>query len=134
MTNTLEDCLEWLDIAHIEVLAILMMITMQYFLSSVSLILGSIFCSRRLLIPWLVSHMVNIILMTTIFTCWTFIAFFIDLLMAIMFPLIAGLMLGLSIVMWKEVFCFSSLLRETEDHLHNMDKKEEDIRIWKFLK
>jgi len=78
--------------------------------------------------------MVNIILMTTIFTCWTFIAFFIDLLMAIMFPLIAGLMLGLSIVMWKEVFCFSSLLRETEDHLHNINKKEEEIRIWKFWK
>jgi len=72
------------------------------------------------MIPWLVSHMVNIVLMITTFTFWTFIAFFIDLLMAIMFPLLAGLMLGLSIVMWKEVFYFSSMLRETQEHFHNL--------------
>ena len=44
----------------------------------------------RLRIPWLVTHMIIIIITTIIFICWTFITFFIDLLVTIVFPVISG--------------------------------------------
>ena len=59
---------------------------------------------RKLFLPWLVSHMLIIATMTTVFICWTFITFFIDLLVSIVFPVVSGLVLGLSILVWRLVF------------------------------
>ena len=59
---------------------------------------------RKLFLPWLVSHMLIIATMTTVFICWTFITFFIDLLVSIVFPVVSGLVLGVSILVWRLVF------------------------------
>ena len=59
---------------------------------------------RKLFLPWLISHMVIISTMTTVFICWTFITFFIDLLVSIVFPVVSGLVLGVSILVWRLVF------------------------------
>ena len=59
---------------------------------------------RKLFLPWLVSHMLIIATMTTVFICWTFITFFIDLLVSIVFPVVSGLVLGLNILVWRLVF------------------------------
>ena len=45
-----------------------------------------------------------IVTMTTLFTLWTFITFFIDLLVSVVFPVMSGLVLGLSILAWRLVF------------------------------
>ena len=58
----------------------------------------------KLFLPWLVSHMFIIIIMTSVFICWTFVTFFIDLLVSIVFPVVSGLVLGLSILLWRLVF------------------------------
>ena len=57
----------------------------------------------KLFLPWLLSHLVIIATMTTVFICWTFITFFIDLLVSVVFPVISGLVLGLSILAWRLV-------------------------------
>ena len=57
----------------------------------------------KLRLPWLVSHMIVIIITTIIFICWTFITFFIDLLVTIVFPVLSGLVLGISILLWRLV-------------------------------
>ena len=58
----------------------------------------------KLFLPWLLSHLVIIATMTTIFICWTFVTFFIDLLVSIVFPVVSGLVLGLNILVWRLVF------------------------------
>ena len=114
MTVAALKCLDWLDRNHKEVLAIILISTVIHFIISCSLVLGIMTRRRTFITPWLVSHMINIITMVIIFTCWTFMSFFIDLLMAIMFPVVAGLVLGLWIVMWREGMYFSTMLRDTE--------------------
>ena len=114
MTLAALNFLARLDRNHKEVLAIILISTVIHFIMSFLLILGTMTHRRTFILPWLVSHMINIITMIILFTCWTFMSFFIDLLMAIMFPLVAGLVLGLWIVMWREAMYFSTRLRDKE--------------------
>merc|ERR1712241_1369611 len=65
-------------------------------------------------VPWLVSHMLVIILTTIIFICWTFVTFFIDLLVTIVCPVLSGLVLGVSILLWRLVHTI-----HTSQHGHN---------------
>ena len=70
---------------------------------------ASLYCSvspgrTKLFLPWLFSHMFIIVTMTSVFICWTFITFFIDLLVSIAFPILSGLVLGVSILLWRLVF------------------------------
>ena len=57
--------------------------------------------------------------MTTLFTLWTFITFFIDLLVSVVFPVMSGLVLGLSILAWRLVYASyrNNLIRS-----HNLEK------------
>jgi hypothetical protein len=48
--------------------------------------------------------------MVAAFTCWTFMSFFVDLLVAIVFPVAAGLVLGLWIQLWRGVHAHYSRL------------------------
>ena len=41
--------------------------------------------------------------MVLTFVSWTFLSFFVDLLVAVIFPVIAGLFLGLWIFLWRGV-------------------------------
>ena len=69
----------------------------------------------KLFLPWLISHMVLIVSMTSVFICWTFITFFIDLLVSIVFPVLSGLVLGVSILLWRLVFTIYRSQRATVD-------------------
>ena len=117
MDNAVLRCLDWLDRNHKEVLAILMVTSVVHFIVSFLLIVGTFLYRQNLIIPWIISHMLSIILMVISFTCWTFFSFFIDLLLAIVFPVVAGLVLGLWIVMWREVYHFFSSIRDTDREL-----------------
>ena len=128
MTVAALKCLDWLDRNHKEVLAIILISTVIHFIISCLLVLGTLTHRRTFITPWLVSHMINIITMVIIFTCWTFMSFFIDLLMAIMFPMVAGLLLGLWIVMWREVMYFSTMLWDTERQLMTILKIEAEFK------
>ena len=81
---------------------------------------ASLYCSvspgrTGLFLPWLISHMFIILTMTSVFICWTFITFFIDLLITIVCPVISGLVLGLSILLWRLVHTIHTNYRDGDD-------------------
>ncbi len=51
------------------------------------LLLGTMLRKRALLLPWLLTDLVVLALMVTLFLSWTFLSFFVDLLIAIGKPL-----------------------------------------------
>ena len=108
------DCL---DRNHKKVLGTLMITAILHLLFSIMLIFGTLLYRRSLLIPWMIFHMFSIILMVITFTCWTFFTFFINLLLAIVFPVVAGLLLGLWIVMWREVYHFFTSIMDSDTKL-----------------
>merc|ERR1712025_930548 len=85
------------------VLSLLALATLSHLAASLLLFIGVKLARREFLLPWLVTHIVIVIVMTTIFTLWTFITFFIDLLVSVVFPVLSGLVLGLSILAWRLV-------------------------------
>jgi len=94
---------DMVDTNHKTILAGLIGSTLIHLLFSFMLVLGAILYKRSLFVPWMVSDMIIIILMLVSFTCWTFMSFFVDLLVAIVFPVVGGLMLGFWIYLWKRV-------------------------------
>ena len=59
--------------------------------------------NRSLLIPWLITDLVIVIIMAVIFISWTFLSFYVDILIVIIFPILAGTLLGLWIYSWRNV-------------------------------
>ena len=114
MTHAVTVSLDWVDRNHTFVLSILLVMFLVHLFFSLMLMIATKCYKTTLLIPWMVSHMISIIIMITTFTFWTFMSFFIDLLVAIIFPVIGGLVLGLWIVMWRQVYHFFTTLKETE--------------------
>jgi len=114
MTHAVAVSLGWVDRNHTVVLGIMMVMFLMHLFFSLMLMLGIKCYKRTLLIPWMISHMISIIIMIITFTCWTFMSFFIDLLVAIIFPVMGGLVLGLWIVMWRLVFNYFTVLKNTD--------------------
>ena len=104
------------------VLSLLALATLSHLAASVLLYLGVRLARREFLLPWLVTHMVIVIIMTTIFTVWTFITFFIDLLVSVVFPVLSGLVLGLSILAWRLVLAAyrNHLVRSVKSALYTL--------------
>jgi hypothetical protein len=108
----------WTDIHHRMILSGVIGFTMVHNLFSLMLVLGGIMNKRSLFIPWMVSEMFIIILMVATFTCWTFISFFVDILVAIVFPVMAGLVLGFWIYLWRRVrIVFVQMGRRNSDRI-----------------
>ena len=115
----------WLDEVETQpslVLSLLALATLSHLAASVLLYLGVRLARREFLLPWLVTHMVIVIIMTTIFTVWTFITFFIDLLVSVVFPVLSGLVLGLSILAWRLVLAAyrNHLVRSVKSALYTL--------------
>ena len=124
MTYIVRTSLDWVDRNHTVVLAIIMLLSLVHLSFSLMLVVSSASFKRALLIPWMVSHMLNIIIMIITFTCWTFISFFIDLLLAIVFPVVGGLVLGVWIVMWRLVYLFFNTIRESQEQCLILEMKD----------
>lgn len=82
--------------------------------ASVSLYCSVSPCRTKLFLPWLISHMFIILSLTSVFICWTFITFFIDLLVSIVFPILSGLVLGVCILLWRLIFTIYRSQRSRE--------------------
>ena len=106
MTRVVWKGFDWVDMNHRMILAGVIGSTVVHVFFCLMLVLGAILYNRSLFIPWMVSDMIIIILMVVTFTCWTFMSFFVDLLVAIVFPVLGGLVLGLSIHLWRRVHSF----------------------------
>ena len=74
-----------------------------HLLLSLLLLLGAMLYKHLLLLPWIISDMILIIVLFIIFAAWSFLSFFVGLLAAILFPFLGGLVLGVKIMMWRQV-------------------------------
>ena len=102
-TRSVIKVLSWVSNHSTLINTIFILSTIVHFIFSCLLYVGSSPNRPKLRLPWLVSHMIIIILTTIVFICWTFITFFIDLLVTIVFPVLSGLVLGVSILLWRLV-------------------------------
>ena len=87
-----------------------------HLLLSLLLLLGAMLYKHLLLLPWIISDMILIIVLFIIFAAWSFLSFFVGLLAAILFPFLGGLVLGVKIMMWRQVHsgrCRGSYHRDT---------------------
>ena len=100
----------WVDQYHELILGSIIVSWVLHLLFSCLLLIGAMVHRRALLIPWLCTDMVILILMVVTFTSWTFLSFFVDLLVAIVFPVVGGLVLGLWIFLWRRVRSHHKLL------------------------
>ena len=82
----------------------MLLFTILHFIFSLLLTVGIRLDKRELLLPWLVTHLIIILVKIIIFSFTTFITFFIDLLVSVVFPLITGIVLGVSLLLWRLVF------------------------------
>ena len=55
------------------------------------------------MLPWLCFDFLTITIITLTFVTWAFLSFFVHVLLAILFPVIAGAILGLYIYLWRNV-------------------------------
>ena len=100
----------WLDHHHEPLLGVIIFSWLLHMFFSVLLLLGIMLQRRAFFFPWLCSDMVILILMVATFTFTCFLSFFVDLLVAIVFPVVGGLVLGLWIFLWRRVRSHHKLL------------------------
>ena len=84
-------------------LSLLFLFTSLHLIFSLLLVPAIILHRRRLLLPWLTTHILLIVVKIVIFSLCTFITFFIDLLVSVVFPVVSGVVLGLSLLTWRLV-------------------------------
>ena len=92
-----------------------------HLLLSLLLLLGAMLHKPLLLVPWMVSDMMIITILFIIFSAWCFLSFFIGVLAAILFPFLGGLVLGVKIILWRQV---RSLYTSLPDAITNFTEYE----------
>ncbi len=78
--------------------------------NSLLLVLGALLEKRLLLLPWLIQDSLAIAFVALLFVFGAFFSFFVHVLVAVLFPVAAGLILGFWIYMWRNVKEFFHLL------------------------
>jgi len=122
-TRKVSSILTWISNFSTLVNSIFILATCLHIIFSCLLYLGSKPSKPKLRIPWLVTHMIIIIITTITFICWTFITFFIDLLVTIVFPVLSGLILGVSILLWRLIYNIHNNYKTAGDELDVSDIK-----------
>ena len=103
MTRVVWGSVAWLDRHHESLLGSILLSWLIHLTFSFLLIAGAVRHRRDLFLPWLCSDMVILVLMVATFTFTCFLSFFVDLLVAIVFPVVAGLVLGVWSLLWHRV-------------------------------
>lgn len=103
-------------------LSLVLLFTILHFIFSLLLTVGIRLDKRELLLPWLVTHLIIILVKIIIFSFTTFITFFIDLLVSVVFPLITGIVLGVSLLLWRLVFAAYRNNLTSEEKNYDCDK------------
>lgn len=103
VTRVVWGSVAWLDRHHESLLGSILLSWLVHLTFSFLLIAGAVRHRRDLFLPWLCSDMVILVLMVATFTFTCFLSFFVDLLVAIVFPVVAGLVLGVWSLLWHRV-------------------------------
>eukprot|EP00095_Tigriopus_kingsejongensis_P010900 maker-scaffold348_size200312-snap-gene-0.27 protein:Tk10900 transcript:maker-scaffold348_size200312-snap-gene-0.27-mRNA-1 annotation:"GL10847" len=97
---------------HALFLIILIAFCALHIFNSLLLVMGSLLEKRLLLIPWMIQDMLIIITITLVFIFWAFFSFFVHVLIAVLFPVVSGLLLGFWFYLWRNVKEFFHFLGE----------------------
>ena len=116
-------CFDWVDRNYQAVLAGIIITAVVHFLFTLLLVLGIMLYKH-----WMATDMILIIFMVFLFTCWTFLSFFVGLLVAIIFPFVSGLLLGLWICLWRQVKFTFIVLGETDRDLLILRKQQAEYK------
>ena len=103
VTRVVWGSVAWLDRHHESLLGSILLSWLLHLTFSFLLLAGAVRHRRDLFLPWLCSDMVILVLMVATFTFTCFLSFFVDLLVAIVFPVVAGLVLGVWSLLWHRV-------------------------------
>merc|ERR1719367_690009 len=93
VTRAVWSSLDLVDDNHSIILIVLSALSATNIILSLMVTCSTIMERRGLMVPWLVFNSIIIFSMLLVFTAWTFISFFISILLAIIFPVLAGLVL-----------------------------------------
>ena len=105
VTQAVWSVLNWMDRNHLFVVSFFITSAGIHFILTIIMMIGIVTDRRILIIPWMISQLLMIILMTIVFITCIFFSFFIHLLVAVVFPIGAGIVLGLTMSCWKKVYC-----------------------------
>jgi len=128
VNEAIKMCFEWVNTHYQGVLVGIIVAAIFHLLFSLFLILGAMLYKRLLFIPWMITDMIILIFMILIFVCWTFLSFFVGLLVAILFPFIAGVLLGLKISLWRQVKLMFIVFGQTDRDLVALRKKQAEYK------
>ena len=103
VTLVVESGRQWVDRNHSLVLLLLTLLSLTNLILSLLLSCAAILRRSALTAPWLAFNTPLLLAMLPLLTAGTFISFFVDLLLAIIFPVLAGLVLGTWVLLWRKV-------------------------------
>jgi len=106
ISTSIQSFLDWLHLNHNLLLLIMLFSSVIHMVTACMLTTATFVKHRRLLVPWLITDMIVVLFLTSIFITITFISFFIDLMIAIVFPIMGGLLLGVWIVFWRNALTY----------------------------
>merc|ERR1712025_5270 len=86
-----------------------------HLICSIRMLVGARQCNRRMMLPWLLLEGIITSCLVVFFICFTFLTFFIDLYIVVIFPVLAGLILGLRLCSFRIVFQHFKLLKRMKD-------------------
>eukprot|EP00096_Caligus_rogercresseyi_P000594 TRINITY_DN11055_c0_g1_i1.p1 TRINITY_DN11055_c0_g1~~TRINITY_DN11055_c0_g1_i1.p1 ORF type:complete len:217 (+),score=34.83 TRINITY_DN11055_c0_g1_i1:92-742(+) len=92
-------------------LMILIALSSFHIFNSLILILGALLHRPLLFLPWMIQDALLLALGAVLFVLWAFLSFFVDVLVAVLFPILAGLVLGYWIYLWKNIYTLYGQLR-----------------------
>ena len=124
MTGIVVSYLSLLQSNHPPALMGLIAGVVLHLLLSLLLLLGAMLHKPLLLVPWMVSDMIIITILFIIFSAWSFLSFFIGVLAAILFPFLGGLVLGVKIILWRQVMNLYTILPPARTNLAHYEAVE----------
>ena len=96
--------LEWIDRNYLTVLVLLIIQYLIRLFFSILMIIGLVEHRKGFFLPWIISQLFIILVTLISFILLIFLSFFVHLTLLVVFPIISGLLLGLMLSMWWEVF------------------------------
>jgi len=88
---------------HALFLIVVIAVCALHIFNSLLLVLGALLGKRLAMLPWMIQDALMILAMGLLFVFWAFFSFFVHMLVAVLFPVVAGLVLGFWVYMWRNV-------------------------------
>ena len=96
--------LDWIDRHHETVLVLIIVKYVIHLGFSILMMIGLVKQRKSFFLPWIISQIFMILITLISFIILIYLSFFVHITLSIVFPIISGLVLGLLLSMWLEVY------------------------------